>query len=115
MSSDARIEKAATAAAEEVLQRIYGDDFAGCTVSLDEIASIVLVKMREHAEEDRAILELYAKAVEGIQLLATPPEPGSSLSPEELQGLLSERLDTIHSLTTKIIETLASVKLQKEE
>ena len=115
MSADARFEKSANATAEEILQRIYGDDYAGCTVSLDEISAIVLAKMQERAQEDRAILELYDKAIEGIQLLATPPEAGSSLSPEELQGLLSERLDTIHTLTTKIIETLAAVKAPKEE
>lgn len=115
MSADARLEKSAAAAAEEILQRIYGDDYVGCTVSLDEIASIVRAKMQERAQEEHAILELYDKAIEGIQLLATPPEPGSSLSPEELQGLLSERLDTIHTLTTKIIAALASVKTPESE
>jgi len=113
MSSDARLEQAATAAAEEVLQRIYGDDFAGCTVSLDDIASIILAKIEECVRDDRQLLELHEKATEGIQLLATPPEPGSSLTPEALQALLSERLDTIRTLTSKIIETLAAVKAQK--
>ncbi|RYD83746.1 MAG: hypothetical protein EOP84_07425 [Verrucomicrobiaceae bacterium] len=115
MSADARFEKSANAAAEEILQRIYGDDYAGCTVSLDEIASIILARMQERLQEEKSILELYDKAVEGIQLLATPPEAGSSLTPEELQGLLSERLDTIHTLTGKIIATLASVKTPPDE
>ncbi|MHA3771001.1 hypothetical protein ACXR0O_05620 [Verrucomicrobiota bacterium sgz303538] len=113
MSSDARLEKAATAAAEEILQRIYGDDFTGCTVRLDEISEVILRKLEERAQEDRQILELYEKAIEGIQLLATPPEAGSPLTPEELQGLLGERLDTIRSLATKIIDTLANVKSQR--
>ncbi len=115
MSADARLERSATAAAEEILQRIYGDDYAGCTVRLDEIASIILVRMKERIQEDQSILELYDKAIEGIRLLATPPEPGSSLTPEELQALLSNRLDTIHSLTTKIVETLASLKGREGE
>ncbi len=117
MSSDARLERAATAAAEEVLQQIYGDDFAGCTVSLDSIASIILARLEECVRDDRQLLELHEKATEGIHLLATPPEPGSTLTPEELQALLSDRLDTIRALTSKILETLAAVKEQpgKEE
>lgn len=110
MSSDARLERAATAGAEEVLQRIYGDDFAGCTVRLDSIASIIRAKIEECLQDDLQLLDLHEKATEGIHLLATPPEPGSTLTPEELQALLSDRLDTIRALTSKILETLAAVR-----
>lgn len=111
MSTDAELEKLATAAAEEVLGKIFGDDLEGCTVSLDTVSTIILGALVRRSGEDRALIELYEKAVEAIQLLATPPPPGSDLTPEALQQLLGERLDTIRTLTSKIAHTTAAARV----
>jgi hypothetical protein len=38
-----------------------------------------------------------------VQLLATPPADGQTLSPEDLRSLLGERLDKIRELASKIL------------
>jgi hypothetical protein len=111
MSTDAQLERLATAAAEEVLAKIFGDDLQGCTVSLDTVSIIILGALVTQSGEDRALLELYDKAVEAIKLLATPPPNGGELTPEALQKLLSERLDTIRNLATKIGHTTAAARV----
>ncbi len=102
---------AARAAAEEILRIIYGDDLAGCTVSLDRITAVISTAMTGQAQVDRAIAELNDKAYEAIRLLSTPPANGQSLNPEELRSLLGERLDKIQALAQKVI---AATKAQKE-
>jgi hypothetical protein len=104
-------QKAARAAAEEILRIIYGDDLAGCTVSLDRITTVISTAMTGQAQVDRAISELNDKAYEAIRLLSTPPANGESLNPEELRSLLGERLDKIQALAQKVI---AATKAQKE-
>jgi uncharacterized protein (DUF885 family) len=104
-------QKAARAAAEEILRIIYGDDLAGCTVSLDRITAVISTAMTGQAQVDRAISELNDKAYEAIRLLSTPPANGESLTPEELRSLLGERLDKIQALAQKVI---AATKAQKE-
>jgi hypothetical protein len=104
-------QKAARAAAEEILRIIYGDDLAGCTVSLDRITAVISTAMTGQAQVDRAISELNDKAYEAIRLLSTPPANGESLNPDELRSLLSERLDNIQALAQKVI---AATKAQKE-
>jgi hypothetical protein len=104
-------QKAARAAAEEILRIIYGDDLAGCTVSLDRITAVISTAMTGQAQVDRAISELNDKAYEAIRLLSTPPANGESLNPEELRSLLGERLDKIQALAQKVI---AATKAQKE-
>jgi hypothetical protein len=104
-------QKAARAAAEEILRIIYGDDLAGCTVSLDRITAVISTAMTGQAHVDRAISELNDKAYEAIRLLSTPPANGESLNPDELRSLLSERLDNIQALAQKVI---AATKAQKE-
>jgi hypothetical protein len=103
MSSDAQLHDLANAVAEEILRTIYGDDFAGCQVSLESIGAIVYDGFVGRAAADRELLELHAKAQEAIRLLATPPADGHTLVPQELQALLSDRLDTIRNLAEKII------------
>jgi hypothetical protein len=104
-------QKAARAAAEEILRIIYGDDLAGCTVSLDRITAVILSAMTGQAQVDRAISELNDKAYEAIRLLSTPPANGQSLDPDELRSLLGDRLDKIQTLAQKVI---AATKAQKE-
>ena len=98
-------------AAEEILRIIYGDDLAGCTVSLDRITEVISGAMTGQAQVDRAIAELNDKAYEAIRLLSTPPATGQSLNPEELRSLLGDRLDKIQTVAQKVI---AATKAQKE-
>jgi hypothetical protein len=111
MDPDHPTQKAARAAAEEILRIIYGDDLAGCTVSLDRITNVISSAMTGQAQVDRAISELNDKAYEAIRLLSTPPANGQSLNPDELRSLLGDRLDKIQTLAQKVI---AATKAQKE-
>jgi hypothetical protein len=108
---DSKMPQAARAAAEEILRIIYGDDLEGCAVSLDRITEVISAAMAGQAQFDRAIAELNEKAYEAIRLLSTPPANGQSLSADELRSLLSDRLDKIQNLATKVI---AATKAQKE-
>ena len=95
--------EAARVAAEEILRIIYGDDLEGCTVSLDRITEVISTAMAGQAQFDRAIADLNEKAYEAIRLLSTPPANGPSLNADELRSLLSDRLDKIQTLATKVI------------
>src|SRR6476620_3964508 len=87
--------------AEQILQRIYGDDFTGCSVDPIEIAKIVENGLQEQIRQSRDLLELYDKVVEAIELLSTPPESATMANQAELTKLLGERLDAIRSVATK--------------
>ena len=95
--------KAARVAAEEILRIIYGDDLEGCAVSLDRITEVISTAMAGQAQFDRAIADLNEKAYEAIRLLSTPPANGGSLNADELRSLLSDRLDKIQTVATKVI------------
>jgi hypothetical protein len=112
MDSDSQRQKTATAAAEEILRIIYGDDLEGCAVSLDRITEVISAAIVGQAQCDRAVAELHAKAYEAIQLLATPPANGQSLNADELRSLLGERLDKIQSLATKVIAATQAPKTE---
>ncbi|MCA1659382.1 MAG: hypothetical protein LC642_02400 [Verrucomicrobiaceae bacterium] len=103
MDSAPQRQAASTAAAEEILRIIYGDDLQGCTVSLDRITEVISTAMAGQDQCDRALADLHEKAYEAIQLLATPPPNGQSLNADELRSLLGERLDKIQTLATKVI------------
>lgn len=111
MSSDIPTQRAARAAAEEILRIIYGDDLEGCTVSLDRITAVIVSAMTGQALVDRAIAELNDQAYEAIRILSTPPANGSTLNADELRSLLGERLDKIQGVAQKVI---AAIKAQKE-
>src|ERR1041385_3288203 len=111
MESDHPTQKAARAAAEEILRIIYGDDLNGCAVSLDRITGVISSAMTGQAHVDRAIAELNDKAYEAIRPWSTPPANGSSLNADELQSLLSDRLDKIQALANKVI---AATEAQKD-
>ena len=111
MDSDHPTQRAARAAAEEILRIIYGDDLAGCTVSLDRITDVIASAMTGQAQVDRAIAELNEKAYEAIRLLSTPPANGPSLNADELRSLLGDRLDKIQTVANKVI---AATKTQKD-
>jgi hypothetical protein len=103
MDSDSQRQRTATAAAEEILRIIYGDDLEGCTVSLDRITDVISTAMAGQAECDRAVAELNEKAYEAIRLLSTPPADGQTLNADELRSLLGDRLDKIQTVATKVI------------
>jgi hypothetical protein len=111
MASDQPLPDTARVAAEEILRIIYGDDLAGCTVSLDRITEVISTAMAGQAQYDRAIEELNTKAYEAIRLLSTPPPNGHALNADELRSLLGERLDKIQVLATKVI---AATKVSKD-
>ena len=113
MSSNEQPDALAFVTAEEVLRAIYGDDLNGCTVSLDNIAGIVVNSLRQTAARNGEWLELYEKVVEAVHLLSTPPDKTKVTEPKELQALLTQRLDAIHAITSKTIETLAIVRGKK--
>src|SRR6266496_1240526 len=113
MSETPRADQPVLQTAEEVLRAIYGDDFKGCTVSLDDIAAIIQAGMSAEKAPTHELLDLYEKLVEAIHLLSTPPENKKLPEPDELRSLLSERMDAIHALTTKTIATTALVKKQR--
>lgn len=96
--------------AEEILRHIYGDDFKGCTVSLESTASIIGAGISQQQRGSNELLDLYEKLVEAIHLLSNPPEAGKISDPAEWQTFLSQRLDTIHSLTTKAMDTTARAR-----
>jgi hypothetical protein len=99
-------------AAEEVLRTIYGDDFRGCTISLEEIAQVISQCMAsgEAATRDREFIKLYEQLVEALHLLATPPEHAKELGPDELRSLLGDRLDKIHALTSRTRATTGGLR-----
>ena len=103
MNDPAELERSATAAAEEVLRVIYGDDLNGCAVRLDDVAHVIHSAFAKHARIASDVADLHLKGFEAVQLLATPPADGHALSAEDLRSLLGERLDKIHELASKIL------------
>jgi len=101
--------------AEDILRAIYGDDLKGCPVTLDSIAAIIDRALQQTAARNGEWLELYEKVVEAMHILSTPPDKAKVTDPTELQALLTQRLDAIHSVTTKTIQTLATVRGLKTE
>jgi hypothetical protein len=101
--SHSQTQNAARVAAEEILRIIYGDDLEGCTVSLDRITEVISTAMAGQVQFDRAMADLNEKAYEAIRLLSTPPANGAALNGDELRSLLSDRLDKIQTLATKVI------------
>ena len=99
--------------AEDILRTIYGDDLKGCTVTLDSIAAVIDRALKQTAARNGEWLELYEKVVEAMHILSTPPDKTKITDPNEIQPLLTQRLDAIHAITTKTIQTLATVRSLK--
>lgn len=110
MSEGTQLDRAATAAAEEVLRVIYGDDLQGCAVTLDSISPAIRAPFEEHVRHSAELAELHLKAFEAVQLLATPPADGNALSPDDLRSLLGERLDQIRELAAKVLNATAAAQ-----
>ena len=114
MNDSADLNRSATAAAEEVLRVIYGDDLNGCAVRLDDVSRVIRSAFEQHARTAADLAELHAKGFEAVQLLATPPPDGQTLSPEDLRSLLGERLDKIRELASKILQATTSESVTTE-
>lgn len=114
MNHSAELETSATAAAEEVLRVIYGDDLNGCAVRLDDVSRVIRSAFEGYARKVDDVAALHAKGFEAVQLLATPPADGHTLSPEDLRSLLGERLDKIRELATKILGATSAAEAQAE-
>jgi hypothetical protein len=99
--------------AEELLATLFGDDLAGCPVSLDQVALIVQDAVEQRAAQDAKLLDLHSTVVNSIHQLATPPVSAQNAGPNELRSLLSERLDAIRAIATKTIETMERVKVER--
>lgn len=110
MSSNGQLAKLASFLAEEVLRTIYGDDYQGCTVSPEQIATVIQKTLQQRQAQTDDLLELYEKVVEAVDLLSTPPDVSKVTDPDQLRALLSERLDGIHAVTTKTIQTTSLVR-----
>ena len=105
----------ATAVAEEILRRIYGDDLQGCKVSLDEIAAIVDEGFKHAGQQQRDLVEMYEKAIEAVHLLSTPPQTQEVPTPEQLRSMLGDRLDGIQKLARKVMDTTARLQSPTDE
>ena len=57
--------------AEELLATIFGEDLAGCTVSLDEVAAIIQRTVDERAQQDTRLLDTYDTVVSSIHQLGS--------------------------------------------
>ena len=113
MNSNPQSEPVALQLAEDVLRHIYGEDLKGCTVSLESIAAIITKGINQQQRGADELLDLYEKLVEAIHLLSNPPAAGKISDPAEWQTFLSQRLDSIHALTTKAMETTPRVRPKK--
>lgn len=109
MSDTTPSDQPASMLAEEILRTIYGDDLKGCDVSLEKITEII-AKGISPGSPTKELLALYEKVVEAVHLLSVPPPVEKIADPKELQLLLSKRLDSIHTITTKTSETIGRFK-----
>ena len=110
MNVEPKPDKLAAFLAEEVLRAIYGDDYKGCNVSPSQIAALIRSGLQQQQAHTQELLSLYEKVVEAVHLLSTPPESGKVTDPAALQALLSERLDKIHVVATKTMQTTAGLR-----
>ena len=95
--------------AEKILQLIYGDDFAGCAVSLDELAAIVDGSIKEQRVVNGEIIDAFKKVVEAVHALSTPPDPADVKDSKQLQDVLGSRLDSIREITSKTIKAIEAL------
>jgi len=103
-------DKLASLTADAILQLIYGDDLAGCKVSPDSVATLVGEALKQKDRQSTELLNLYSKVAEAVHILSTPPDATKVTNPAELHDLLSDRLDRIHTIAKKTMETTALFK-----
>ena len=114
MSATAEPTRLATSIAEEVLRLLYGDDYKGCNVSPLTVAKVIQTGLQTYETGHQDLIGLYEKVVEAIHLLSTPPDASKVSDPNELRALLSQRLDGIHAIISKTMQTTALVRAKSE-
>jgi hypothetical protein len=102
-------------AAEEVLQAIYGDDFVGCTISVDTVAAIVDSAVKDEARTAYELVDVLNKVLEAVHVLSTPPSPAEVKDSQQLQEVLGKRLDAIREISTKTINAIAELPIDKPQ
>jgi hypothetical protein len=112
MDANSRPDDHALATAEQVLRTIYGDDLHGCPVSLETIGRLIQDAAEQRGTKE--LIDLYERLVEAIHLLSTAPNASQISDAKDLQALLGERLDAIHTLTTKTLSTTAPFRTQQK-
>jgi hypothetical protein len=114
MSEGTDPSKRSVIAAEQVLRKIYGDDFTGCTVTLDSIAKIIDDHAGAGTQKDKSLIQVLTKVMEAVQFLSTPPPQPQVQDAAQLGTLLGERLDGIRDIATKALEAISSVNPDSE-
>ena len=111
--SEAQPDRVSRLVAEQILATIFGDDLSGCPVSLDEVAVIIHDALRQRAEQDAQLIELFKTVTSSILQIATPPESAKSAGPNELRSLLGERMDAVRSIALKTIDTITRIENER--
>lgn len=102
-------------AAEEVLQAIYGDDFIGCTISVDSVAAIIDSAIKDENRTVHELMDVLNKVLEAVHVLSTPPSPAEVKDTQQLQEVLGKRLDAIREISTKTINAIAELPIGKPD
>ena len=100
--------------AENVLHKIYGPDFEGCTVTLDSIAEIVQRTLDGETQDNRVMLGALREVLDAIELLSRPPEKIEIKDGGHLASLLGERVDAIRAVTMKALEAVKLAQSHQE-
>ncbi len=111
----AKASKAALEAAENVLQKIYGADFQGCSVTLDSIAEIIQANLDSHTQDSTTMLSALREVLEAIELLSTPPAKSEIKDGTHLARLLGERADGIRAIAAKALEAIKLAQAHQSE
>jgi len=104
MSDDAKPSKAALDTAEKILVAIYGEDLTGCSISLDVVAGIIQERLVVETKNYKMLNEALIGAIRQIRDVSTPPDKQGLETIEDVVGILSERADAIHKVTSQILE-----------
>lgn len=113
MSDEIQPSRLARETAEKVLQKIYGDDFAGCTVNFQDIAVIVQRGLEAEPQQARDLIGALNEVLQAIETLSTPPEKTEIRDRVHLDEVLSERMDAIRTIALKALGTLKTIEDQR--
>ena len=107
-------DKAALLAAEEILRVVYGEGSTPAPASVEAVAGIVRLALRQQERRSRELLQLYEKVVESVQLLSTVTDGAQVENSAELQALFNQRLEAIRVVTAKTIESAWLFKCREQ-
>lgn len=113
MSPDEHSEKLSRIVAEHILALIFGEDLTNCNVNVDQVATAVQSALDSRLQEENKIRTVYEEVIASIHKLSTPPQGSQMLAREDLQELLTERLDAIREVSAKMIETIEEIHAKR--